>query len=307
MRHEDNNENHLKTLILWFSPKYMIIGFEIGKEGTHHIQGYADFQNARTLGGLTRDHKFIHWEPRRGSWQQAVDYCKKDGNWFEYGSPNEQGQRKDLQEVHKEIANGKRVDQIALENPNCFHQYGRTLNKLEDLYMRKRYRTEMTKGIWYYGKTGVGKSHLAFDGFTPETHYLLPNDSGWWDGYTQQDTVIINDFRGEIPYNQMLQMIDKWPFSVKRRNREPLPFTSKTVIITSSLPPWEVYNKRNEEDSIGQLLRRLVVIPMNTTYTTDAQHSTEVPGGNTRPPVVPDNNTEESLTSISSTNSILYQ
>ena len=104
MRREDNNENHLKTLILWFGPKYMIIGFEIGKEGTHHIQGYADFTNARTIGGLTKMIKFIHWEPRRGSWQQAVDYCKKDGKWYEYGSPNEQGQRKDLQEVHKELA-----------------------------------------------------------------------------------------------------------------------------------------------------------------------------------------------------------
>lgn len=162
-----------------------------------------------------------------------------------------------------DISNGMMVDTIAIENPEIYHQYGRTLNKLEELRMRQVFRAEMTEGVWYYGETGVGKSHRAFKNYTPQTHYVLPNDNGWWDGYVQQDIVIINDFRGFLSYDFMLQMIDKWPFSVKRRGREPIPFISKKVIITSSLSPKEVYNKRNDNDSIKQLRRRMKVIKLS--------------------------------------------
>ena len=77
-----------------------------------------------------------------------------------------------------------------------------------------------------------------------------------------QDTVILNDFRGNLKYEELLQLVDKWPKSVKRRNRQPMPFVSKHIIITSSLPPEQVYVQRNEKDSLDQLLRRITVIEM---------------------------------------------
>lgn len=276
--------------------KYICIGREVGASGTPHIQGYVDWINARPLGGLTRINSSIHWEMRRGTWNQAVSYCKKDNNFSEYGTPNEQGARKDLKQLRDEIAAGLRVDDVLMEDPMVYHQYGRTLNKIEDLTMRKKYRTEMTQGIWYWGRTGVGKSHTALQGFTPETHYIWPNDKGWWDGYVQQPVVVINDFRGEIPYNEMLQLIDKWPLSLRRRNREPIPFMSSLVIITSSLPPEEVYHRRAEEDLIQQLLRRITVIELTGTEVTEVTGTEVLRGGNTNPPEVaatrlPTNNT----------------
>lgn len=286
--------------------KYIVLGYEIGESGTPHIQGYVDFTNARTLGGIRRINQCIHWEPRRGSWDDASNYCMKgeqtheewvqlntkgpnfgkNAVYLEFGTPNQQGKRTDLIDIKNEIVAGLRIDTIAMENPLMFHQYGRTLTKIEDIALRKNFRMgKMTEGIWYWGKTGVGKSHIAFQNYTPETHYLLPNDNGWWDAYTQQPIVIINDFRGEIEYNVMLQLIDSWPFSVKRRNREPMPFTSTKVIITSSLPPHLVFKKRNERDSIEQLLRRMTVFEIKDTI-----HSTEViGGGNTSPPNPSDN------------------
>lgn len=126
--------------------------------------------------------------------------------------------------------------------------------------MRRKFRTEMTTCDWLYGPTGTGKSHAAFKDFTPDTHYVWKSDNGWQDGYAQQPTVIINDFRGEIPYNELLQMVDKWPYYVKRRGREPMPFTSKHIIITSSLPPDAIYHRRLEEDSLEQLNRRINLV-----------------------------------------------
>jgi len=270
-----NANEYLWTLVTVLgSVKYMIIGFEVGESGTKHIQGYVDFNNPRVLGGVRGKVPYAHWEPRRGTASQAAEYCKKEGDFHEYGEPGKQGQRADLVLLKEQIVGGVRVDSMVMDDPVAFHQYGRTLNKIEDLAMRRKWRTEMTRGTWYHGKTGVGKSHIAFDGFGTDTHYVFPNDNGWWDGYTQQPTVIFNDFRGEIPYNEMLQLIDKWPYSVRRRNREPMPFTSTSVIITASLPPWEVYCQRNNRDSIQQLLRRVEVIEL-----TGSHDGTEVPGG----------------------------
>lgn len=241
--------------------KYIIFGFEnCPTTGTPHIQGYVDWINPRTIGGLKKINKSIHWEIRKGTFDQAVDYCKKTGLFVEFGEPNQQGARTDLTKIKTDIINGLKVDDIAIDNPELYHKYGRTFNKIEDIAMRRRFRTTMTRGIWYWGPTGVGKSHLAFEGYTPETHYVHPNDNGWWDGYAQQDTVIINDFRGEISYNDLLKLVDKWPEKVKRRGREPLPFLSKTVIVTSSLHPAAVYKRRNEEDSLEQLFRRFEIV-----------------------------------------------
>ena len=111
------------------------------------------------------------------------------------------------------------------------------------------------------GKTGVGKSHKAFDNYNSETHYLWKlNDKNWQDGYTGQEIVIINDFRGEINYNELLNLIDKWPYTLPRRGREPVPFLAKHIIITSSLPPEKVYWRRDNEDYLEQLFRRIKII-----------------------------------------------
>lgn len=42
------------------------------------------------------------------------------------------------------INNIKTVNQIAIENSSFYHQYYRLLNKIEDLVLRKKFRTEMT-------------------------------------------------------------------------------------------------------------------------------------------------------------------
>ena len=72
--------------------------------------------------------------------------------------------------------------------------------------------------------------------------------------------MIINEFRGKIPYNELLEMIDKWPYHIRRRGREPAPFLAKHIIITSSMTPAQVYWRREAEDKLDQLLRRIEVV-----------------------------------------------
>ena len=245
--------------LLGFS--YCIAGEEVcPSTNKKHWQGFMYFKNARSLSSVIKKLKPRHVEACWGSATQNITYCSKDGNIvFEIGDKPSPGKRTDIADARDEVLAGRSVDSICLDNPEFFHQYGRTLSKIEDIALRRRFRTEMTVGTWYYGNTGVGKSHLAFANFTPETHYVYPDDNGWWDGYCGQETVIINDFRGNIPYSLLLNLVDKWPLCVRRRNREPAPFLAKSVIITSSLMPQQVYNNLAESDSLDQLLRRFSV------------------------------------------------
>lgn len=247
---------------------YSIIGDEIAPTtGKRHYQWYIRFENLVKKKNVIKYLKGIHVQKYNGGDFNNKTYSSKDKVIFEYGTPAKQGERTDLNLVKDQILAGTKVDDLTLENPNLFHQYGRTLCKLEDIAMRKKFRTEMTKGFWYYGETGAGKSHKAFENFTPDTHYVLNlNDNGWWEGYAQQETVILNEFRGQIPYSELLDLCDKYPKSVKRRNREPMPFTSKRIIVTSSLHPKDVYHNISRDDKMNQLERRFEITKIEKSH-----------------------------------------
>lgn len=251
---------------------YCIVGNEVCPTTQRkHLQWYIRFENEIVKRTVMKHLPGMHVMPYNGGDFNNEKYSTKEGNLaYTFGTPCKQGERSDLNLVRDQIKDGVKVDTLTMENPYLFHQYGRTLSKVEDIVMRGKFRTEMTQGVWMFGETGVGKSHLAFDGFTPETHYVLNvNDNGWWEGYAQQDTVIINEFRGQIPYGELLDLVDKWPKSVKRRCREPMPFISKKLIVTSSLPPEVVYKNLHKKDSLSQLSRRFEILEIKNSGKTE--------------------------------------
>lgn len=268
--------------------RYICYAPEIGDKGTPHIQGFIRYENKKSWDALRKevDGWFILKDPVKGTDMDNRTYIfgpyedKETGKTKpfnplakEFGKMSSQGKRTDLIKIKNKIFSGATtVDDIVLDKPMVYHQYGRTLNKIEDLAMRRRHRCQMTTCEWLWGPTGSGKSHRAFENYNENTHYVVPNDGGWWDGYKQQEIVIINEFRGSIAYGELLQLIDKWPYSVRRRNREPMPFTSKHIIITSSMRPEDVYHNLSEHDKLDQLLRRIVVILIGG-------HDPEVLGG----------------------------
>lgn len=240
---------------------YTYLKYQVEHVNTTHIQGMLYYKNPRTFTAMKKKYPRAHIEVCIDT-EALIEYCGKPESRvrgpYEFGIKPEQGKRSDLKTLHSDIKSGKTVKDIRQDNPEIYHQYGRTLNQLEDDYMCDKTRTRKTIGVWIWGVTGVGKSYTARNIIPKDwTIYEHPvNDKGWWDGYKQQDAVIIDDFRGEIKYNEILKMIDEWGYKVPRRGREPLPFTSDLVIITSSLHPRDVYYNINADDSIKQLIRR---------------------------------------------------
>lgn len=61
--------------------KLWVYGFEIGESGTPHIQGYVQFKNQTRFSTLKRALPTAHWEKAKGSAQDNLKYCSKDGNF----------------------------------------------------------------------------------------------------------------------------------------------------------------------------------------------------------------------------------
>lgn len=239
----------------------MKAGREVGESGTPHIQGAVYFKNSerKSLRAMRLLLPGGHFEVMRGSWKDQ-EYCLKDGVVIrDYGTGPKQGKRSDLDSCKAMIDAGSSDQELYTAHFGSVVRYKRGLDQYRETNSLKKARTEMTECTWIYGPTGVGKSHMAYEGFDPSTHYNHDvGDNGWWDNYQQQDTVIINEFRGEIKYNDLLKLLDKWPYQVKRRNRPPIPFVSTKVIITSCKSPDLCYPRQADTfDSIDQLLRRL--------------------------------------------------
>jgi len=60
-----------------------IYGFEVGDEGTPHLQGFIKLHTKMRLNEMKDINKRIHWEVKGkfSTMKQAEDYCKKEGNW----------------------------------------------------------------------------------------------------------------------------------------------------------------------------------------------------------------------------------
>ena len=237
----------------------IVAGREVGKKGTPHIQGAITFKNCHRKNAVRKMlGNRAHVEKMRGKWEDQ-QYCQKDGDIIRVENNTRKGERTDITKLKKIIDDGGSIKECAEENFAATARIYKFLERYQDLNIEKTTRTWMTEGIWIYGKTGVGKSHEAFKDYDHKTHYVHQvDDKGWWDRYNGQEIVILNDFRGEIPYATLLNLIDKWPYFVPRRGRATMPFLAKKIIITSSLHPEDIYTRQVlKEDSLTQLLRRI--------------------------------------------------
>jgi len=251
-------EQEIETLKA-VNTSYLVYGKEVGEMKTPHLQGYLEFSTKKRF---TTVKKLLgnryHIEPRRGTQEQAITYCKKDGDVHEQGTPYIQGARADLDQARNDAAdNGMRsvTSWGNLQQIKVAEKY-LTYNEIS--------RDWETKVIWLWGLTGSGKSRLARELSNMDDCYIKSEGSKWWDGYDGHEYIIIDDFRSSWwPLTYMLRLLDRYAclVEVKGGMRQIL---AKTIIITSLWPPNLTYMGCGED--IKQLERRVsevrgVVLP----------------------------------------------
>lgn len=124
--------------------------------------------------------------------------------------------------------------------------------------------------VWLHGKTGVGKSRIAYEfcqqQFSDEEPYWT-GESQWWNGYYGQRAVIVDDFDDSIwDYRFMLRLLDRYPMRVQPKGGM-VQFVPRLIIVTSEYHPRRYYVGKGD---IAQLLRRINVV-IDVQYTTDIE------------------------------------
>lgn len=247
---EEDYEN-----ILLIPCVYHIVAREIGeKEGTPHLQGFIIFKSQRYFNSVCKLLKGCHVEKCRGSPLQNIEYCKKQGNFYEIGEPPVgQGRRTDIQAVKEMVKQQMPLIQV-LENVSSYQAF----NFAEKLYKYIEFKREWkTEVLWFYGPTASGKSRAA-NNILPEAYWKSPNNK-WWDGYDSHEHVIIDDIRPDFcTFNEMLRLLDRYPYTIefKGGSRQ---FLAKRLVITCPYSPDEFYKGLNNED-IDQFRRRIDIL-----------------------------------------------
>jgi len=225
--------------------RYCIFQLERGAAtGRVHAQGYIEFSGPTRLAGCNR--LFVgHWEVRRGSRDQARDYCRKpDGRVegpFEQGEwgAGGQGARVDLLAVKAAIDSGASESSIADDFFVPYIKYARGLNRYRIL--RQPDRDWKPVVTFCYGGAGVGKSYFVQQ---EAPHGYWKQRGTWWDGYDAHEEVILDDFYGWLPWTTLLHLLDRYPLMVETKGGQAKMVCRKIFITSNRLPTdWYDYSK----------------------------------------------------------------
>jgi len=238
--------------------KYYIMGHETASTGTRHIQGYIDFINAKTMSALKKKYpKEIHWEARKGTWEQATTYCKKEGNFEEWGFPPKQGKRSDIDKVKEMVREKKDMSEI-IQEVSSFQAC--KFAELAMKYQKVPVKWYDKKVYWFYGPTGTGKTRLALEEAGEEVWRSSCGSLKWFDGYDGQKHVLFDDFRASwCTFSHLLNLLDKYPVNVEIKGGFRM-FMPDIIWITSATHPKDTYKLEKSSDKDGdvaQLLRRI--------------------------------------------------
>lgn len=212
---EDDNP---KTLLEPHS-QWGIAQLEVGENGTEHWQGYVYFSSAKTFTAVKRLLRRGHIERRRGSHSDAKEYCSKEDtrkagcvpvSWGDVEP--QQGKRNDLSAVKELIDNGAEEEIIADEHFGSWVRYHKAFRAYRSLKIPQR--NHVTHTTVYWGEPGTGKTRRVFEEAGPDA-YWLPKPNGtrcFWDGYTGQENVCIDEFFGWMPRDLMCRICDRYVF-----------------------------------------------------------------------------------------------
>lgn len=241
------------------SVKYLIIGKEVGEGGTPHLQGFVNFKKKLRRSTLKKQLGFTraHVEIAKGTDHQNQTYCQKMGNYLEIGFPQSQGKSTSLGRACQILRESKgRMAAVAEELPEVFVRHGRGLRDYVTTAGLVPPRDEKTDVLVLIGPPGVGKTRFAV-AHACGSMYWKPRGP-WWDGYNGENTVILDDFYGWIPFDELLRIMDRYPLKVPVKGGY-VEFVAGKLIITSNKPPEEWYEKENIRGNIEAMFRRINV------------------------------------------------
>lgn len=253
------------------------VAYCISADGLKHC--HAVFEDIKTMRftAVQKLYPGMHIEPTKGNKEQAEDYINKRGKFAEKGEQvlyiarrgeikGAQGQRRDLEVIEDLIQQGKKPREILAMSLS----YRRYEKYIRDAYYDKRYqetpRSRDVNIVWHVGQSGSGKSYIQMqlaEQYGDDEVYLVTDYDHPWDKYNGERIVILDEFRGQIRFHVLMNLLDVYRIQLPCRYSN-LYAVWAEVHVCTVLPPDAVYKKMVAEfqvyDTYEQLCRRINTI-----------------------------------------------
>lgn len=227
-----------------FECSYQVIGKEVSSTGTPHLQGFITFKRAYRLTQLKKLVPAAHWEIAVAS--DAGNYCMKED--YIIIDNRRQGRRSDLTDAIEDLRSDG-IKKVKRDHPETYVKFHAGLEKLASDKEPRNFKPYVE---WIWGPTGAGKTYAVVQ--KEKSLWFSGKNLRWWQGYSDQEATIFDDFRADFcTFHELLRIIDFTPYTVEVKGSS-VELTAKRMYITSCFPPDKVYETRED---IDQLLRRI--------------------------------------------------
>lgn len=261
------------TALTSFQCDWMVIGKEVGENGTPHLQGACilgtrwSFSTLKTCIGWRR----CHIESMHGKPEDSLAYCsKEDSAPFVKGNLPTPGKRTDLHLATDRILAGSTVRELAHDGDIgalAVVKYFKGLTVLRSLTQPVRDAAPFV--FWICGPTGVGKTRCVFEsgrilaklaGRAEDDIWISSGGLRWFDGYDGQSVAIFDDFRAKhvASFSFFLRLLDRYPMSVEFKGGF-VNWAPSYIFITSPYSIEECFATRatHVPEDVAQLERRV--------------------------------------------------
>jgi len=236
--------------------KYMVYGREVGASGTPHLQGYLELKK-KWRGATLKQHigANAHLELRKAKAHQAAEYCKKDGDYVEFGEVPATPKSASVKDRWRNVLDKCREGDwayMAKEEPYLW--------LMQEKKLRSHYKcpsmVETLDNEWIYGPTGTGKSRDARTRH-PDA-YIKDASSHWWDGYNGEEVVIIEDLdKYHVKQGYYLKIwADHYSFPAQIKGGQMM-IRPKKIIVTSNYHPRDIWQ---DATTVEPLERRFKLV-----------------------------------------------
>lgn len=263
--------------------KAFVFQLEKGEEtGKEHFQCYFEFYFQYTYQQISSNLRKaiptsgIYWDIRRGTHEEAYAYCTKESTriadpitfgTFSSGPNNNiveieaQSEKPKLMDQAIElVTKGATMNEIAEQCPKAYLLWRNNLQML--ILERSAERDWAMEIIVYMGQPGCGKSRKCKETYA-NAYWWNPPGPGehqWWPLYKGQETVIIDEYYGQLQWDFLLKLTDRYPLAVETKGGF-VQFTSKRIVFTTNDDPEDWYREKKKADGLPcdfQVLRRRI-------------------------------------------------
>lgn len=232
---------------------YLVYGKEEGENHTPHYQGYVRFKHPTTLRRVSQLLPRAHIERQKGTAIQAAEYCKKDGDFKEFGeapktTASAGSRTKEMWRNCITYAEAGDVARIRDEYPHIFFLH---FKRIEQLRLRNMgVMSGDLQNEWWVGETGTGKSRRLWE-LHPD-HYSKQLNK-WWDGYANEEVVALEEVdpdHGKYLGHFIKIWADRYPFPAEVKGSNLGRIRPKKIIVLSNYSIDECFEREQDRDPI---------------------------------------------------------